>query len=89
MLRSMSGCNGGGSGVSASCSWGGGGGGSEVVVVVGGPIRVVPLVGGLVLDTAIQEASSPLVFVTVVGGVLLSLPRSRRSLHRAVPRLLN
>ena len=27
--------------------------------MVGGPILVVPLVGGLVLDTAIQEVSSP------------------------------
>ena len=59
MLRSISGCRGGGSGVSASCSCGGGGGGIDVVVVVGGPILVVPLAGGLVLDTAIQEVSSP------------------------------
>ena len=42
-----------------SCSCGGGGGGIEVVVVAGGPILVVPLVGGLVLDTAIQEVSDP------------------------------
>ena len=30
-----------------------------MVVVVGGPNRVVPLVGGLLLDTAIQDISSP------------------------------
>ena len=58
MFSNMSGCNGGGKGVSPSWNIGGGGGGMDVVVVVGGPSRVVPLVGGLLLDTAIQEISS-------------------------------
>ena len=42
--------------------------------MVGGPIRVVPLVGGLVLDTAIQEISSPWSSWRWLGAYCLTFP---------------